>query len=241
MNKILKIGIILFIIIFFGGFFVYAQFYYHAEKTATDYINGTEDVNVSKISNGLFLDGYGNDTAIIFYPGAKVEYTSYLPLFMNLSSRGIDCYLVEMPFNFAFFGINSADSIIENSNYTHYYMAGHSLGGAMAGTYVNRTDNNIDGLIYLSAHTNVGTNVPILSIRGTNDGIINLTSYQEAKSLIKNNFKEIIIDGGNHAQFGYYGKQSGDGQASITAKSQQDQSADAIIEFIENNIKYVQI
>lgn len=237
MNKKLKIGIILFVIIFIGGFFVYAQFYYHAEKTATDYINGTEDVNVTKISNGLFLDGYGNDTAIIFYPGAKVEYTSYLPLFMNLSSKGIDCYLVEMPFNLAFFGINSADSIIENSNYSHYFMAGHSLGGAMASSYVNKTDNDINGLIYLSSHSSVGIDVPVLSIRGTNDGIINLTSYQKSKSLMKNNYTEILINGGNHAQFGYYGNQSGDGQASITAKSQQDQSADAIMKFIADNIK----
>ena len=139
MNKIIKIGIILFLIVFVGGFFVYAQFYYHAEKTATDYLNGTDDVNVSKISKGLFLDGYGNNTTIIFYPGAKVEYTSYLPLFTNLASKGIDCYLVEMPFNLAFFGTNSADDIIKNSSYQHYFMAGHSLGGAMAGSYVNST------------------------------------------------------------------------------------------------------
>ena len=233
MNKKLKIGIVLFIIVFFGGFFVYSQFYYHAEKTATDYMNGTKDVNVTKVSNGLFLDGYGNDTAIIFYPGAKVEYTSYLPLFTDVASKGIDCYLVEMPFNLGFFGIDSADTIIKNSSYKHYFMAGHSLGGAMAGVYVNKTDNDIDGLIYLSSHSSVGIDVPILSIRGTNDGVINLKSYHESKPLIKNNFTEIIINGGNHAQFGNYGNQSGDGQANITAKNQQNQSVDAIMKFVD--------
>jgi hypothetical protein len=30
-----------------------------------------------------------------------------------------------------------------------------------------------------------------------------------------------LIEGGNHAQFGYYGKQSGDGFASITKEEQQ--------------------
>ena len=235
MNKIIKIAIILFIVVFIGGFFVYAQFYYHAEKTATDCLNGTDDVNVTKVSNGLFLDGYGNNTTIIFYPGAKIEYTSYLPLFMDLASRGVDCYLVEMPFNLAFFKINSADDIFKNSSYDHYFMAGHSLGGAMAGSYVNGTDKNISGLIYLSAHTSNEVRVPVLSIRGTNDGIINLTSYNEAKSLVKNNFTEVLINGGNHAQFGYYGIQSGDGKANITPESQQNQSADAIMEFIRSN------
>lgn len=232
MNKKLKIGIIIFLIVFIGGFFVYSAFYYHAEKPATDYMNGTDDVNVTKTSNGLFLDGYGNDTAIIFYPGAKVEYTSYLPLFSDLASRGIDCYLVEMPFNLGFFGINSADTLIENSNYTHYFMAGHSLGGAMASVYLDKTDKDIDGLIYLASHPSNEVNVPVLSIRGTNDGIMNMKSYEEAKSLLKDNLTEIIIKGGNHAQYGYYGHQSGDGNATITPQNQQKQSADAIMDFI---------
>ncbi|WP_407376934.1 alpha/beta hydrolase [Methanobrevibacter sp.] len=232
MNKKIKIGIIIFLIVFIGGFFVYGQIYYHSEKTATDYLNGTDDVNVSKSSNGLFLDGYGNDTAIIFYPGAKVEYTAYLPLFTDLASQGIDCYLVEMPFNLAFFGSNSADAIISNTNYKHYFMAGHSLGGAMAGNYVNQTDNNITGLIYLSAHIEKEIDVPVLSIRGSNDGVINLESYQKAK-LMMNNVTEVMIDGGNHAQFGYYGHQSGDGNATISAENQQNQTESAIMRFID--------
>lgn len=233
MNKILKIAIVLFLIIFVGGFFVYSAFYYHAETAATDYLNGTSDVNVSKTSNGLFLDGKGNDTAIIFYPGAKVEYTSYLPMFMDLASKGIDCYLVEMPFNLGFLGINSADEIIENSDYNHYFMAGHSLGGAMAGSYVNRTTNIIDGLIYLSAHSNVEIDIPVLSIIATNDGVMNFEDYNHTKSMVKNNFTEVVINGGNHAQYGYYGKQSGDGEANISAENQQNQSVDAIMKFVE--------
>lgn len=234
MNRKIKIGLIIFAIVFVGGFFVYGQIYYHSEKTATDYLNGTNDVNVKKSSNGLFLDGYGNDTAIIFYPGAKVEYTAYLPLLTDLASQGVDCYLVEMPFNLAFLGSNSADEIISNSNYSHYYMAGHSLGGAMAGNYVNQTSNNITGLIYLSAHIEKEIKTPVLSIRGTNDGIINLESYQKAKPMM-DNLTEVLINGGNHAQFGNYGHQSGDGNATISAESQQKQTEDAIMKFIDYN------
>ena len=233
MNRKLKIGIILFLIIFVGGFFVYGQIYSHAQPPATDYINGTDTVNVTKTSNGLLLDGYGNDTAIIFYPGAKIEYTAYLPLLTDLAENGVDCYLVEMPFNLAFFGTNSADTLIENSNYTHYYMAGHSLGGAMAGSYVNGTENKIDGLIYLSAHIEKEINVPVLSVLGTNDGIINMESYKKAKPMVKDNFTEVLIDGGNHAQFAYYGPQKGDGEAKITPENQQAQSEDAIMKFID--------
>ena len=233
MRKAFKIGIIAFIVIFFGGFFVYANIYYHAEETATDLMNGTENVSVVKVSNGLLLDGYGNDTAIIFYPGAKVEYTSYLPLLMDVASKGYDCYLVEMPFNLAFFNKNSADEILKNSSYNHYFIAGHSLGGAMASIYVNNT-GTMDGIIYLASHSPNEIHIPALSIYGSNDGVMNMEHYQEAKQLMKNNFTELIINGGNHAQFGNYGNQSGDGAANITAESQQNQTVDAIIEFLEN-------
>ena len=90
-------------------------------------------------------------------------------------------------------------------------------------------------MIYLSSHSPNEIRIPVLSIRGTNDGVINLTSYNEAKSLMKNNFTEIIINGGNHAQFGYYGVQSGDNPSNITPESQQNQTADAIIRFINEN------
>lgn len=233
MGKKLKIGIIVFIILFVGGFFVYASDYYHAQKTATDYLNGTENVSVVPVSNGLLLDGYGNDTAIIFYPGAKVEYTSYLPLLTDLASQGIDCYIVEMPFNLAFLGKDRADDVIKNSSYNHYFMAGHSLGGAMATIYANNHDN-IDGLIFLASHSTDEINVPVLSIYGTNDGVMNFESYNESKPLWKDNVTELVIPGGNHAQFGYYGNQSGDGIANITAEEQQNLSVDAILEFIQH-------
>lgn len=233
MGKKLKIGIIVFIILFVGGFFVYASDYYHAQKTATDYLNGTENISVVPVSNGLLLDGYGNDTAIIFYPGAKVEYTSYLPLLTDLASQGIDCYIVEMPFNLAFLGKDRADDVIKNSSYNHYFMAGHSLGGAMATIYANNHDN-IDGLIFLASHSTDEINVPVLSIYGTNDGVMNFESYNESKPLWKDNVTELVIPGGNHAQFGYYGNQSGDGIANITAEEQQNLSVDAILEFIQH-------
>ncbi|WP_458402646.1 alpha/beta hydrolase [Methanobrevibacter sp.] len=74
--------------------------------------------------------------------------------------------------------------------------------------------------------------MPVLSIRGTNDNIINLESYQKAKPMM-DNLTEVLIDGGNHAQFGYYGNQSGDGNATISAESQQNQTEEAIIKFID--------
>lgn len=231
---ILAIIIILLLVILSFGIY-YINDYYHADDNVNKYLKGTKDVKVINTTNGLLLDGNGNDTALIFYPGAKVEYTSYIPMLMELSESGIDCYLVEMPFNLAFFGQDSADEIIDSGNYSHYFIAGHSLGGVVASSYVNQT-NKSDGLILFASYPTEKIEKPVLSIYGSEDKVFNIDSYNEAKPLMSN-LTEIVIKGGNHGQVGNYGNQSDDGQASITWQKQQDESVKEIIDFI-NKISF---
>lgn len=95
MGKKLKISILIIVLAFIIVAGAYVHTNYQATDTATAYLNGTSDVNVTNVTNGLFLDGPGSDTALIFYPGAKVEYTAYLPMFTQIASEGVDCYLVK--------------------------------------------------------------------------------------------------------------------------------------------------
>ena len=230
MNRKIKIAIVMIAVLLAAYSIYYLTSYSPAEAAAADYVNGTANVSVSKIDNGLFLDGYGNDTALIFYPGAKIEYTAYLPMFCELSSKGVDCYLVEMPFNIAFFAENEADEIIESANYTNYIICGHSLGGVVASSYMAHSGKG-DGLVLLAAYPTENINKPVLSIYGSDDGNLNKKSYDEAKPLMSN-LTEVVIDGGNHAQFGYYGKQSGDNDAEITPEIQQKMTVNEILKFV---------
>ena len=75
-------------------------------------------------------------------------------------------------------------------------------------------------------------NVSVLSIYGSNDNVLNKDSYDEAKDLMPNNFTEDVINGGNHAQFAFYGNQSGDGVATISSDSQINQTVHDILSFI---------
>ena len=163
MNKKVKIAVVVIAVLAVAYSAYYLTDYMHAEPTATDYLNGTDDVNVTKVDNGLFINGPGNDTAVIFYPGAKVEYTSYLPMFCSLSSKGVDCYLVEMPFNIALLGENEAGKIINTTNYSRYIMCGHSLGGVVASSYMAHSGNG-DGLIMLAGYSTENITKPTLSI-----------------------------------------------------------------------------
>ena len=238
MNKKLKIAlyIILALVIIIAGFSIwYLTDYSHADASVNAYLNGTDNVSVEKIDNGLFLDGPGNESALIFYPGAKIEYTAYLPLFTELANEGVDCFIVEMPFNLAFFGLDSADSIVSNSNFTYdkWYISGHSLGGVVASYYVKNHSTDYDGLILLASYPAEDlNNVSVLSIYGSNDKVFNKETYDKSKGLMDYNLTEYVINGGNHAQFASYGNQAGDGVATISSENQRKQTEKEILEFI---------
>ena len=238
MNKKLKIAlyIILALVIIIAGFSIwYLTDYSHADASVNAYLNGTENVSVEKIDNGLFLDGPGNESALIFYPGAKIEYTAYLPLFTELANDGVDCFIVEMPFNLVFFGLDSADSIVSNSNFTYdkWYISGHSLGGVVASYYVKNHSTDYDGLILLASYPAEDlNNVSVLSIYGSNDKVFNKETYDKSKGLMDYNLTEYVINGGNHAQFASYGNQAGDGVATISSENQRKQTEKEILEFI---------
>ena len=52
-------------------------------------------------------------------------------------------------------------------------------------------------------------------------------------SLLSGRFEETVIEGGNHAQFGSYGLQKGDGEAALTAEEQQDRTLRAISGYLQ--------
>ena len=238
MNRKLKIGLYVFVILIicivaFGIYYV--NDYYHAEDSVSKYLNGTGNVSVIHTGNGLFLNGSGENDALIFYPGAKVEYTAYLPLLMSLSERGVDCFVVEMPFNLAFLGENSADEIIGNGsfNYSHWFIGGHSLGGVVASSYAHNHFGVVDGLILLAAYPSSDvSNLSVLSIYGSKDNVLSMENYAKAKVYLPDNFTEFVISGGNHGQFGDYGIQSGDGVASISKDDQISLTVGEILSFI---------
>ncbi len=207
----------------------YGADYYHADLTDEEDHFLQTSVCLTDYGDGILFDGPGTATALIFYPGAKVEYTAYKPLMLLLAEHGMDCFLVEMPYHMAVFDINAADELISNYEYEHWYIGGHSLGGAMAAYYASDNEEKLDGVVLLASYATKSLgHLSVLSIYGSEDGVLNLSKLDAARKYATN-YTEVIIEGGNHAWFGSYGEQVGDGKASISHEEQWQQTVDAIL------------
>lgn len=165
------------------------------------------------------------DTALIFYPGGKVEAEAYAILLKGIQDAGIRVFLVEMPFNLAVFDANAAEKIIANNpSIEHWYIGGHSLGGAMASQFAEKNADQLDGLILLAAYPLNDALDKVLIISGSQDQVLDQTKLE--------GFEVNWIEGGNHSNFAHYGVQKGDGEALIDKDEQIKMTQMWIIEFM---------
>ena len=221
-----------------AAFFIYVNTdKYYADDTALSAAVSDNEVTVTKENGKMVFTPKSYDHGLIFYPGAKVEYSSYAPLMKELAKKDILCVIVEMPFDIAIFDINAANGVKEEyPSVSHWYIGGHSLGGYCASSYADKHRDELDGLILLAAYTTSDlsdSSLNVISIYGSNDKVLDMNKYKDSYPLLPTNTKELIIQGGCHSYFGSYGAQKGDGIPEISSSEQIKQTAD----FIEDNIK----
>ena len=213
------------------AFLAYTEQYYHAEESAYAALKSDESVIVTQTEYGWLFDGPSETDAFIFYPGGKVEETAYAPLLHRLAKQGMDVSLVRMPFRLAVLGVNKADQVMEQHDYERWYIGGHSLGGAMAASYAATHSSQLSGVFMLAAYPSKsldGISKAVI-IYGSEDGVLNRTRLEEANRYLPNSSEIYVIEGGNHAQFGNYGRQAGDGNAAVSSEEQQQRAAEWIL------------
>ena len=219
------------------GCAVYANDYYHADEEAISALVGhSSSIDIYELQNGVTVcEPTVARAGFIFYPGGKVECSAYLPLMESLAARGILTVLIEMPLNLAVLDVNAADGISESfPEIDSWYIGGHSLGGSMAASYLAKNQDEIDGLVLLGSYSTADIkDSRVLSVYGENDGVMNREKYDKYKSNLPEDLDEFVIKGGNHAYFGIYGEQDGDGKATITQIEQIVITADLISQFIK--------
>lgn len=235
-RRILSVCLALLLVIGAGSW-AYVSDYYHADEQAVAamaYSPGA--VHTAQSGSVTWFVPEEAAAGLIFYPGGKVEAAAYAPLLRACAERGILCALVEMPANLAVLDVNAADGLRQAyPAVTDWYMAGHSLGGAMAASYAADHSEDFAGLILLAAYSTkdlTGTPLRVLSVFGSEDGVLDRAAYEENRPNLPSGSVEIILEGGCHAQFGSYGAQEGDGTPTISGEEQIRQTAEAIAAFL---------
>lgn len=174
-------------------------------------------------------------TGFIFYPGGRVDARSYAPAARAIAQQGYLVVIVPMPFNLAVFKPAAADAVIAaHPEITRWAVGGHSLGGAMAANYVYTHPDAVQGLVLWAAYP-AGNNsladrpLAVVSIYGTRDGLASRFEVDNSRALLPAATRYMSIEGGNHAQMGWYGPQGGDGEATIARDEQQRQVIEATV------------
>lgn len=222
------------------GFVVWASLPAGPDAEALPALESGDGVDVYQLPGVVVMmpAGYLPETGLIFYPGARVDYHSYAPLMRTISKEGYFTAVVKMPLNMAIFSPNRAGDIIYSyPQVKNWVIAGHSLGGAMAAQFAGENPDKVAGLAFwaaypVSSNDLSGSDLRVISIYATNDGLATAEDIDASRPLLPNDTVWVEITGGNHAQFGAYGEQSGDGQATISLTDQHHLITSAMLEWL---------
>lgn len=229
-TRCLKRLLPLLLLAFFLAGTAYVSDYYRASDTALAALDSTGSVAVSVAADRVVFRPEAPKAGLIFYPGGKVEFTAYAPLMQALAREDVLCILLKMPLNLAVLDVDAAQGLrAEYPEVSRWYLGGHSLGGSMAASHI-AGESGYDGLLLLASYSTADlseSGLQVLSIYGTVDGVLNGEKYQQYRSNLPQDTRELVIYGGNHAQFGSYGLQDGDGDAAISAADQWTLTAEA--------------
>jgi Alpha/beta hydrolase family len=238
MRKILRnvlIALALILVVAVIGIVIYVQ-PLQAKESAKAALSSNASVTVTDSGDQIvFIPAQTPKAGFIFYPGAKVDPVAYSESMRAIAAAGFAVFLEKFPLNFAIISPNRADDVIaKNPSIKTWAIAGHSLGGASACLYA-KNSSKVKTLIFWAAYCDKSfdlssrTDVQVTSISGSLDGLATPAKLESTKAFAPSSTKYVVINGGNHAQFGNYGVQSGDNPATISLENQQNQIVAATI------------
>ena len=107
----------------------------------------------------------------------------------------------------------------------------------MASGYLSSHTDEYKGLVLLGSYSSFdlsASSLSVLSVYGSEDRIMDRERYQKNLANMPSDFSEIVLEGGCHANFGWYGIHKGDGVPSLTKEEQIEKTASIIAEFFQS-------
>lgn len=231
-------------LLFFGAvaFNAWMWYSFQAAGLPADTFEQDDRIRVSDTDGFIsFTPVRARNKVVLFYPGGLVEPEAYAPLCRQVALHGYTTVIVKMPWRMANLGYTiPRDNGMLADTSRQYVLMGHSKGAAMASRFVYEYPGLVDQLILIgTTHPKEldlsDAGIPVMKVYATHDGVADMPSVEANKWLLPEHTRYVKIEGGNHAQFGYYSDyQLGDDRATITREEQQWQVVQAVLAFIDD-------
>jgi dienelactone hydrolase len=224
-----------------AGFLVWANTPLGPTLAALAALESSTNVNVSQEPWLFFSPTHQplKNAGLVLYPGGRVDPRSYAPAAHAIAEAGYLVVIAPMPLNLAVFNPGAASEIMAAyPEIDAWAVGGHSLGGAMAARYAYQNPGAVQGLVLWAAYPAStddlsGDALEVASIYGSLDGLADPQTVSGSASLLPADTAWTQIEGGNHAQFGWYGAQPGDNPARLSPAEQQAQIVSATLALLE--------
>ncbi len=210
------------------------------------------DQNITVEETDQFIRFHPNEnqrsTGFIFFPGGLVATEAYAPMSRAISEQGFNVFIVKLPFGSA--PLKSQETSIQNlaleimdaNNSLEYWaVGGHSRGAAIASRFALLHGDAFNGLILIGtthpkeeAFDLSDSTLAVTKIYATNDGLAGMDEVEANSQYLPEDTNWVLIDGGNHSQFGYYGSQLGDNPAAISREVQQKLTVEAVLSALKS-------
>ncbi len=182
-------------------------------------------------------------TGFIFFPGGMVQPEAYAPMSRAIAEHGFNVFIVKLPFGSAPLAsqemsvMELALEIMEtNKSIQNWAVGGHSRGAAIASRFALLHGESFDVLILIgTSHPKAASfdlsysTLTVTKIYATDDGLASIDEVEANAHYLPDDTTWVLIEGGNHSQFGYYGSQLGDNAATISREQQQKLMIEAIL------------
>jgi hypothetical protein len=234
--------------------------------TATDagYVLAPTQTVGTEATGSASTDPLG-ETGLVFYPGARVHPDAYVPVLAPLvAASGLTVVIPHPPLNLALLDTGAAGRVIETSEagpsdrfagdaglfdperplaapstVERWYVGGHSLGGVAACRFADAHSDRVAGVVLFASYCDrdvSDTNLRLLSVTGTTDGVLDRTAYREARDrLPPTTTQTVSLDGVNHTQFGAYRGQRGDRPGTVSYERAHAELRVTLVEFLTAN------
>ncbi|CAN5156136.1 alpha/beta hydrolase [soil metagenome] len=217
------------------AFGVWAHSVMPGDRTAALAAWNDPGLSVTSTDHSIVLTPTAEATGIglVFIPGAKVDPYAYLNKLSGIVESGVTVVITKPTLNLAFFDTRRLSVFQADApSVAHWYVGGHSLGGVKACLLAQTP--GVQGLVLFGsycANDVSDTGLKVVSISGSRDGLSTPAKITDAAHNLP---KDTIFDqiaGANHAAFGDYGTQPGDGTATISSATMRAELTAELVSF----------